>query len=317
MTDTFGREITYLRISVTELCNLRCRYCMPENGICKKSHEEMLTEEETVCAAAAAASLGIRKIRITGGEPLVKRNIVELCEKISQVPGVNEVCLTTNGIRLNELAAPLKKAGVTRLNISLDTLDAEKYRYITRTGDLNEALAGIETALTTGFKKIKLNAVLIGGFNDKEIRTLAELTKKWPVDMRFIEMMPMTDSADFGPESYLPCSAVTDTLPELIPLAGDGSVARLYRLPDALGNVGLIRPLSMHFCRECNRLRLTADGKVKPCLHSSLEFPLKGLDYDGMQQVFRQAVAVKPEWHGQLDYHNRSGAERHMNQIGG
>ena len=173
MTDSFGRNISYLRLSVTELCNLRCRYCMPEAGVCKKRHEEMLTQEETVTAVRAAASLGITKLRVTGGEPLVKPNIVPLCRELAAVDGIRELCLTTNGITLPALAKPLREAGVARLNISLDTLDADKYRYITRNGSLSDALAGIEAALVAGFEKIKLNAVLIGGFNDDEIRALA------------------------------------------------------------------------------------------------------------------------------------------------
>ena len=178
MIDTYGRQITYLRLSVTELCNLRCRYCMPEDGVCKKRHEEMLTQEEMIMAIRAAAALGIRKLRITGGEPLVKSNIVELCRAAAAVDGIEEVCLTTNGTLLPKLAAPLREAGVRRLNISLDTLDAEKFRYITRIGNLEDALAGIEASLEAGFEKIKINSVLIGGFNDDEIPTLAALTQR-------------------------------------------------------------------------------------------------------------------------------------------
>ena len=203
MKDTYGREITYLRLSVTELCNLRCRYCMPADGVCKKEHDDMLTEEEIVMAVETAAELGVNKLRITGGEPLVKKNIVSICSRTAAVPGIREVCITTNGTRLPELARPLRDAGVGRLNISLDTLDADKYRYITRIGSLDDALRGIETALDAGFDKIKLNAVLIGGFNDDEIVPLADLTKRWPVDLRFIELMPMYDSGDFGPASFI------------------------------------------------------------------------------------------------------------------
>ncbi len=316
MIDTYGRKIEYLRVSVTELCNMRCRYCMPEDGVCKKEHEDMLTEEETVRAIRAAASLGIRKVRITGGEPLIKKNIVSLCGAVAALDGIEELCITTNGILLPQLARPLKEAGVSRLNISLDTLDPEKFAYITRVGKLEEAMAGIEAALDAGFEKVKINAVLIGGFNTDEIRGLAELTLRYPVDMRFIEMMPMYDSGDFGPECFVPYTVVNETLPELEP-EGTGGVARLYRLPGGLGNVGLISPVSAHFCTECNRLRLTADGKVKPCLHGRDEYPLKGLDYEGMVEQFRNAVYGKPKWHGELSYSNRSQAGRNMNQIGG
>ena len=317
MIDTYGRQITYLRLSVTELCNLRCRYCMPEDGVCKKRHEEMLTQEEMIMAIRAAAALGIRKLRITGGEPLVKSNIVGLCRAAAAVDGIEEVCLTTNGTLLPKLAAPLREAGVRRLNISLDTLDAEKFRYITRIGNLEDALAGIEASLEAGFDKIKINSVLIGGFNDDEIPSLAALTQQYPVDVRFIELMPMYDSGDFGPDAFIPYTVVTDRLPDLSPLPADGGVAKLYRLPDARGNVGLISPVSAHFCAECNRIRLTADGKLKPCLHSSDEISLKGLDYDGMVETLRSAILSKPKWHGELSYTERSHAARNMNQIGG
>ena len=317
MVDRFGREITYLRISVTELCNLRCRYCMPEDGVCKKTHEEMLTEDEIIMAVEAAASLGIRKLRITGGEPLVKKNIVSICRRAAAVPGIREVCITTNGTLLPELAKPLREAGVSRVNISLDTLDPEKFRYITRVGELEQAVAGIRAALDAGFEKVKLNTVLIGGFNDDEIPALAELTRRYPIDLRFIELMPMYDSGDFGPEAFIPYTVVLDRLPGLEPMATDGGVARLYRLPLAQGNIGLISPVSAHFCGTCNRLRLTADGKLKPCLHSGDEFSIKGLDYDGMVQELRRAIENKPSWHGALDANNRSRAGRNMNQIGG
>ena len=317
MIDTYGRQITYLRLSVTELCNLRCRYCMPEDGVCKKRHEEMLTQEEMIMAIRAAAALGIRKLRITGGEPLVKSNIVGLCRAAAAVDGIEEVCLTTNGTLLPKLAAPLREAGVRRLNISLDTLDAEKFRYITRIGNLEDALAGIEASLEAGFDKIKINSVLIGGFNDDEIPSLAALTQRYPVDVRFIELMPMYDSGDFGPDAFIPYTVVTDRLPDLSPIPADGGVAKLYRLPSARGNVGLISPVSAHFCADCNRIRLTADGKLKPCLHSSDEISLKGLDYDGMVETLRSAILSKPKWHGELSYTERSHAARNMNQIGG
>ncbi len=277
----------------------------------------MLTQEEMIMAIRAAAALGIRKLRITGGEPLVKSNIVELCRAAAAVDGIEEICLTTNGTLLPKLAAPLREAGVRRLNISLDTLDAEKFHYITRIGTLGDALAGIEAALAAGFEKVKINSVLIGGFNDDEIPVLAALTRQYPVDVRFIELMPMYDSGDFGPEAYIPYTAVLDKLPELEPVDPDGGVAKLYRLPDAKGNIGLISPVSAHFCAACNRIRLTADGKIKPCLHSGDEYSLKGLDYEGMVKELQKAILCKPSWHGVLDAENRSHAGRNMNQIGG
>lgn len=317
MIDQFGRNITYLRLSVTELCNLRCRYCMPAEGVCKKSHADMLTEDEMILAVEAAASLGITKLRITGGEPLVKKNILSICRRAAAVPGIQEVCLTTNGILLPQLAKPLREAGVRRLNLSLDTLNPDKYAYITRIGRIEDFWRGFHAALDAGFDKIKLNAVLVGGFNDDEIVPLAELTKQYPVDMRFIEMMPMCDSARFAPDAYIPFTRVLEALPEAQPVPKDGGVAKLYRLPGAKGNIGLISPVSAHFCGDCNRIRLTADGKVKPCLHSNAEYPLKGLDSEGMRVQLEKAIWGKPKWHGDLDAAHHSGAGRNMNQIGG
>ena len=317
MLDSFGRDITYMRVSVTELCNLRCRYCMPADGVCKKQHEEMLTEDETITAIRAAASLGITKLRITGGEPLVKKNILSICERAARVPGIREICITTNGTLLPSLAHPLREAGVSRVNISLDTLDADKFRYISRCGELSQAVDGIRAALEAGFDKVKLNTVLIGGFNDDEIPALAELTRHYPLDVRFIELMPMYDSGDFGAEAFIPYTVVLDKLPELVPADPDGGVAKLYQLPGAQGSIGLISPVSAHFCAACNRIRLTADGRLKPCLHSGDEYSLKGLDYGGMAAELRRAIICKPSWHGVLNAENRSHAGRNMNQIGG
>ena len=317
MTDKYGRNITYLRISVTDKCNLRCRYCMPEDGVCKKEHTDMMSEDEIVCAAKAAAELGITKIRITGGEPLVKKNIMSICRRVAEVEGIREVCLTTNGILLPQLATQLREAGVKRLNLSLDTLNPEKYAYITRIGHLEQFEAGLKAALDAGFEKVKINAVLIGGFNDDEIEALAALTMKYPVDMRFIELMPIQDHDEFGQEAYVPYSRVLEKLPDAVPVSKDGGVAKLYRLPGAKGNIGLISPVSAHFCGECNRIRLTADGKIKPCLHSADEYSLKGLDYAGMKAVLQEAIDNKPAWHGDLDALHRSQAGRNMNQIGG
>ena len=317
MIDKLGRDITYLRISLTDKCNLRCRYCMPEEGVCRRSHHEMMNEEEIITAVEVAVSLGIHKIRLTGGEPLVKRNILSICRRVAAVEGVREVCLTTNGILLPELAKPLKEAGVKRLNLSLDTLDSQKYAYITRVGELEQFRKGLEAALEAGFDKIKINAVLIGGFNDDEVEALANLTMEYPVDMRFIELMPIQNHDEFGESAYVPYSRVLEKLPEAVPAAKDGGVAKLYRLPGAKGNIGLISPINAHFCSECNRIRLTADGKLKPCLHSAEEYSIKGLNREEMKAVFEQAIWNKPAWHGDLDAVNRSKAGRNMNEIGG
>ena len=293
MRDAFGRDITYLRLSVTELCNLRCRYCMPAEGVPKRRHEDMLTEEETVLAVRCASQLGIQKVRVTGGEPLVKRNILSLCEKVAAVPGVRELCLTTNGVLLPTFARSLRAAGVGRVNVSLDTLDPEKYERITRIGRLQDALRGLEAALDAGFERVKVNAVLIGGFNDDEIPALADLTRRYPVDVRFIELMPM-GTGDFDPGSFLAGDEVLTKLPELVKEPEDGSVARLYRLPGGQGQVGIISPLSCQFCDRCDRIRLTADGRIKPCLHQQAEYAIKGLDEDGMLHEFEAAIRSKP-----------------------
>ena len=317
MIDNHGRQINYLRLSVTERCNLRCRYCMPEDGICKMDRIELMTEEEMIQAVEVAASLGIRKLRITGGEPLVKCNILSICQRAAAVEGIEEVCITTNGTLLPKLAKPLKEAGVTRINLSLDTLNPHKYAYITRVGQLEAFQAGLKAAFDAGFEKIKVNAVLIGGFNDDEIVTLANLTREYPLDMRFIELMPILNSDEFGEAAYIPYARVLEKLPEAVAVEADGGVAKLYRLPDAKGNIGLISPISAHFCKECNRLRLTQDGKLKPCLHAEDEYAIKGLDFAGMKAVMEQAIWNKPVWHGDLDALHRSKAGRNMHEIGG
>ena len=233
MIDSYGREITYLRMSVTDRCNLRCRYCMPaESNHCGRSgnnanesvatgtgnftcpREELLTEDEMIIAVRAAASIGITKLRITGGEPLVNPNIVSICERAAKVEGIDEICITTNGILLPKLAAKLVKAGVSRVNISLDTLNAGKYTEMTRGGSLDAALKGFHAALEAGFERVKVNSVLINGFNTDEIESLAGLTLKYPIDVRFIELMPMVEGS-FGPEAYISGNVVLDRLPSL------------------------------------------------------------------------------------------------------
>lgn len=317
MRDQYDREINYMRLSVTDRCNLRCRYCMPEEGVCKKTHDEMLTEDEMIAAVEAAASLGITKLRITGGEPLVKRNIITLCARAAKVEGIREVAITTNGVLLPRLAKGLRAVGVSRVNLSLDTLKKDKYARITRIGTLSSALAGLDAALNAGFDKVKINAVLIGGFNDDEIETLAALTLRYPVDVRFIELMPMLDHPEFGPEAFIPCAAVLEKLPQAVPVPQDGGVARLYRLPGAQGNIGLISPVSAHFCAACNRIRLTADGKLKPCLHAAEEVSLKGLNAAQMRETMQRVIYQKPFRHAELSADLHSQAGRCMNQIGG
>ena len=314
MKDQFEREISYLRISITDLCNLRCRYCMPD-GVCQKEHRDILSFEEIQEITSAAAELGIHKVRITGGEPLVRRGCVELCRMISGIPGIREVDLTTNGILLPRYARDLKEAGVNRVNISLDTMDPEKYAYITGGGSLKDAMDGIQAAFDAGLTPVKVNTVLIGGFNDAEIPAFVEMTRETPVELRFIELMPM--GGEFGKEAYLPGQIVIDRVPELKPLPENGGVARLYRLPGGAGRVGLISPLSRHFCGTCNRLRLTSEGNLKPCLHSGQEISVRSKHGEALKDTLRQAIFHKPQMHGILDADHPSEAGRTMNTIGG
>ncbi len=314
MKDQFDREITYLRVSITDLCNLRCPYCMPD-GVCKKRHEDILSYEEIAELVAAAAGLGIRKVRITGGEPLVRPGCVELCRMISAIDGIEEVDMTTNGTLLDRYARDLKAAGLTRVNISIDSLKPDRYAVMTGGGRLDRALAGIAAAADADLRPIKLNAVLIGGFNDDEIPAFVELTRSSPVELRFIELMPM--GGRFGPEAYLPGSTVLERVPELEPVPEESGVARLYRLPGGRGRVGLISPLSRHFCASCNRLRLTSEGHLKPCLHSAQEIPVRGLHGEALRAAIRRAIYEKPQMHGLLDAEHQSAAGRSMNTIGG
>lgn len=312
MRDTYARNITYLRLSVTDLCNLRCRYCMPEEGVCKKDHSAICSVEELVEITRQAVACGVEKVRLTGGEPLVRRGILEICRGIAAIGGVRELCLTTNGVLLPQLAAPLRQAGVTRLNISLDTLRPDRFAYITRIGRLEDVLRGMEAARDAGFTNTKINVVLMKGFNDDEIGDFVALTRKDPVEVRFIELMPIGQG---DREQFLPARAVLDACPGLEPAQPNG-VARRYRLPDGEGMVGLIQPMSRHFCSECNRIRVTADGKLKPCLHSDQELPLRGLAGEELRRAIREGIRAKPQRH-QLVETGRSGAARTMNEIGG
>jgi cyclic pyranopterin phosphate synthase len=315
MNDGFGRDIYYLRLSVTDLCNLRCVYCMPEKGVEKWPHSDILSVEEIEEIVLASAECGIRKVRVTGGEPLVRRGIVDICRRISAIPEIEELCMTTNGTLLPKYARELKSAGVDRLNISLDTLDPGKYREITRMGELKDALDGIDAALEAGFDDLKLNAVLIGGVNDDEIPAFVEMTRDKNIHVRFIELMPIGECAGWSRERFIGNSAVLEAVPELIE-TGTSGVARLYRLPGGRGTVGLISPISAHFCPACNRIRVTADGKLKACLHSADEVNLRGLHGAQLVDTIRGAVAQKPLKH-KLSEDAKSSSRRNMNAIGG
>ena len=313
MHDKFGRGIDYLRLSVTDLCNYRCEYCMAEDGVPKRSHGDILSIEELSEIGEAAVRCGVKKMRLTGGEPLVRRGILTLCEKLKALDGLQELTMTTNGSLLGAMAADLKAAGVDRLNASLDTLRPERFRAITRRGELSDVLDGLDAARAAGFAHTKLNVVLMGGVNDDEIGDFVALTRDNEYSVRFIELMPMGVCAGFPQERFLSADAVLDAVSELAPIGGDG-VAELYRVPGYRGTVGLIRPLTRCFCASCDRIRVTADGKLKPCLHSEAEFSLRGLHSAALEDAIRSAALAKPERH-----HLAQGSEtpRSMNQIGG
>ena len=313
MLDSFAREITYLRISITDRCNYRCRYCMPEEGVEKRAHGDICSLEELRDMAVAAVRCGVKKIRVTGGEPLVRRGAVDFCRMLAEIPGVEELCLTTNGSLLAEQAAALREAGVTRLNVSLDTLKEERFRAITRAGTLSDVLRGLESAERAGFEKIKLNCVLLGGVNDDEIADFAALTRAHDWQVRFIERMPMGCGRDFG--AYLPAQTVLERCPELEPVSHDG-VAACCRFPGAKGTVGLIAPMSHAFCSECSRIRITADGKLKPCLHSAAELSLRGLSGDELEAAIRRGILMKPERH-HMNATGETETQRGMFEIGG
>ncbi len=315
MLDAFNREINYLRLSVTDLCNFRCVYCMPETGVAKRKHDEMLSAEEMEEIIRAAVSLGVTKVRITGGEPLVRRGIVEIIRRIASVPGIKELCLTTNGVGLADLAAPLKAAGATRLNLSLDTLKPDRFQKITRIGSLEDTLRGIRAAEEAGFTGTKINTVLLGGMNIDEIPDFVALTQDKAIQVRFIELMPLGACAAWDQSAFVDADAVLRAVPDLVPFRQEG-VAQVYRLPGAAGTVGLIRPLSDHFCPACNRIRVTADGRLKACLHSDREVSLKGLTGDALRDTIAAEVENKPVRH-HLTSSSPSDTHRDMNQIGG
>lgn len=318
MKDSYGRRINYLRISLTDRCNLRCKYCMPEGGVDKFPHHNMLTLEELYEITKTFVELGIDKIRLTGGEPLVRKGIVDFVRQVSTLDGVKEVAMTTNGMLLKDYAQDLKKAGLNRVNISLDTLDEEKYKIITRGGDLKTTLEGIEAAKKVGLTPVKLNTVLIGGFNDDEIEKLVKLTEKEDIDIRFIELMPIGEAANWAKEKFIPTSIVLEKVKDLVPIPreDESSPAVYYKLPNGKGKVGLINPISCKFCANCNRIRLTSQGKLKLCLHSNMEIDIKEALRKGqdLKSLILDSIDKKEESH-----HLEEGKyiTRNMNQIGG
>jgi len=316
MKDNFGREITYLRISITDECNLRCLYCMPDGKDCLSGNSDLMSVDEIIEIAAAAVETGISKIRITGGEPLIRSDVLDICRRISELDGVHELALTTNGMLLKDMAYDLKDAGVDRINVSLDTLQTDKYTRITRRGRYADVVEGIRLSREAGLTPIKINTVLIGGFNDDEIVDFCELTRDGGIEVRFIELMPIGACASFPKHAFIKGDTVLEKVPELVPADNEG-VARMYQYPDGKGKVGIISAVNQHFCLSCNRIRLTSDGRIKPCLHSASEISVRGLHDDELSEAIRASILGKPAQHVKLTYGNVSETGRYMNQIGG
>ena len=323
-TDSYHRRIDYLRLSITDRCNLRCLYCMPAGGIPKLDHDGILRYEEIMRIARIAVHMGISKIRITGGEPLVRKDVLYLCENVAKIPGLKSLSLTTNGVLLSQFADSLFRVGIKRINISLDTLNPAKFEMITRRNLFHEVWEGIEAAQKAGFAAIKLNTVVMRGVNDDEIEDLARLTFRYPFHVRFIEFMPFRP--DEQCRKFLSSDEILDRLSKVAPLLPAQSInsngpALHYRFPGALGKVGIISPISHHFCSSCNRLRVTSDGKLRTCLFASEETDLLSLlrqgalDEDIIQHM-RQAIARKPERHALGDV-LRKCISRPMFSIGG
>lgn len=322
LKDRFNRTIDYLRISVTDRCNLKCVYCVSSENFKFIPHSELLTYEELILISKAAVKCGIKKIRITGGEPLVRRDIEELVSEISKLEGLLDLSLTTNGILLAEKADRLFRSGLKRINVSLDTLNPEMYKRITGGGNLNRVLEGIEAALEVGMNPVKVNAVLLDESVEEEINSFLELVYRKPVHVRFIEKMDFDD--DCGTTSGIKCSSLIETVSKLVELEetegplGFGP-ATYVKPKGAKGTLGFICPYSRHFCERCNRLRLTADGRLRPCLFSDLEIDLKevlrteGAGEDEIVRRISEALLLKPESFKKAVRKK----ERTMRQIGG
>ncbi len=324
--DRYHRIISYLRVSVTDRCNLRCQYCMPPQGVPFKGHQDILRYEEIDKIVRAAVGLGVRRVRLTGGEPLVRAGIVDLVRMLATIDGLDDLSMTTNGILLPRYAADLRRAGLTRVNISLDTLREERYAKITRGGSLADVLQGIAHAEKSGLMPLKINVVILRGVNDDEISDMARLTLTHGWHVRFIELMPLNDCSCGLDGEYVPSHEVRQRivadLGELEPAAPPwgGGPADYYRLLGAPGLLGFISPISEHFCAACNRLRLTADGLLRPCLLSDNEIDLRtvvrgGAGIEQIQDVLRTAIMAKPTGHHLDEQVLPQG--RVMSQIGG
>lgn len=325
MRDSYGREIHYLRVSLTDRCNFRCVYCMPEQGVVFHPHDHHLSDAELARVIGLLATLGFDRIRLTGGEPTVRPNLVPLVEQIAALPGIREIAMTTNALRLEKIAAPLARAGMKRVNISIDTLDAERFTRITRVGKLDAVWRGILAAERAGLTPIKLNSVIVRGFNEDDIVDLARLTVDYTWDMRFIEMMPLGSISDFQTDSIVTAAEiktrVEQAFGELIPLEWNGhDPARPYQIRGGRGTLGFISSVSAPFCAGCDRVRLTSDGRLRLCLlrddEVDLLTPLRAGASDAeLTALMAQGVYHKPWGHGLAE--NVIPATRIMSQIGG
>jgi cyclic pyranopterin phosphate synthase len=323
--DRFGRNIHYLRISLTDHCNLRCIYCMPEE-MTFRPNAELMQDDEILLLTRMFASLGFDKIRLTGGEPTVRANIVDIIRGITQTEGIRSVSMTTNGVLLSRLAAPLAEAGLQRVNISIDTLDPEKFKRLTRWGKMEDVWAGIQAAEAAGLTPIKLNAVVVRGYNEADVVELAQLTQDNPWQMRFIEMMPFAGATDIQLGQMITAEQIKTRIEESLgpmEVANQGELdgeARLFRLPGAQGDVGFISSVTNPFCASCTRARLTADGRLRLCLLREKEVdlltPLRaGASLDELRQLILDGVWQKPWGHGLAE--GIIPLNRVMSQIGG
>jgi cyclic pyranopterin phosphate synthase len=324
--DNYLRSIDYLRVSITDKCNFRCVYCMPEEGIQLKNHHEILRLEEFLRIIKAAAGLGVKKIRLTGGEPLVRKGVVDFISKIKEIPGIEDIALTTNGALLADMAEALKKAGLNRINISLDTLVEEKFTQITRLGSLTTVMKGIEKAMAVGFEPVKLNVVIIAGFNFNEVLDFVALTKDKPLHVRFIELMPIGETGEWDKKKYISAGEILGIVKQEYQVVYSTGIkgagpAKYMSIPGHLGSIGFITAMSNHFCNQCNRMRLTSEGKLRPCLHGEQELDLKTLlrgncSDQQLAEVIVKAIKDKPLQH-RLKEKELSPGEKMMFQIGG
>ena len=325
LVDRYNRHLNYLRISITDRCNLRCIYCSPKSRLHRMSHADILRYEEILRLIGIGVNLGISKVRVTGGEPLVRKGATDFLSDLSKIQGLSEVTLTTNGVLLKDNIDRIKKAGLRRINISLDTLQRRKFHEITGDNIFDQVWAGIGAAKRFGFKPIKLNVVALRGVNDDELLDFAELTYDNPYHVRFIEFMPIGKSRmKFGPPLLVnEIKERLKPLGKMIPIEKepDDGPAERFRMKNALGEIGFISALSHHFCGSCNRLRLTASGQLRPCLLSDHQLDLKralrnGASDKKLADIFCQAVANKPSDHS-LAANEPSGVTCQMSSIGG